>query len=175
MSPQGLSAYSSTDTPTLGFSGFLLPSTAAVHYSQLVTRTMNGADSSGYPTPGNYSKEIKAIHETLDIDHMKQFLTKFTRSVSSPLNCDAVLIVSFRTRYYRSETGKQSQQFLLATVKKAIGSRQDVTVEEFEHPWGQNSIIVHFKPSEKKAQKAPVTIIGAHQDSTNQWPFLPAP
>jgi leucyl aminopeptidase len=50
-----------------------------------------------------------------------------------------------------------------------------ITVREFEHSWGQNSIIVRFHPKSDKHEDEPVVIIGAHQDSTNQWPFLPAP
>jgi leucyl aminopeptidase len=43
------------------------------------------------------------MHETLDIDHMRAFLTKFS---------------GFKTRYYRSETGKQSQHFLYQTIQE---------------------------------------------------------
>ncbi|RXK40515.1 bacterial leucyl aminopeptidase [Tremella mesenterica] len=118
------------------------------------------ADWIAYPTPGNYSEEIKRIHKSLDIKHMKKFLSKFT---------------SFRTRYYRSETGKQSQKFLLSTITEIASSHPNITIKEFPHPWGQNSIIVRFAPATPEADSAPVTIIGAHQDSTNQWPFLPAP
>ncbi len=51
----------------------------------------------------------------------------------------------------------------------------NMDVKEFPHPWGQNSIIVHFAPSSADMAHAPITIIGAHQDSANQWPFLPSP
>ncbi|KAK8853200.1 hypothetical protein IAR55_003902 [Kwoniella newhampshirensis] len=135
-----------TETPTLGFSSYLLPSAANVKYS--------------YPSPGNYSKPIKSLIKNLDIGNMKKFLTEFT---------------SFRTRYYRSETGQQSQQFLLRTLKEIASSHPGVTVKEFPHPWGQNSIVVRFAPADSAKGEAPVTIIGAHQDSANQWPFLPAP
>lgn len=115
------------------------------------------------------------MHETLDIDHMRAFLTKFS---------------GFRTRYYRSETGKQSQHFLYQTIQDVspslldIGQKADaqiasksdanITMREFAHPWGQNSIIVRFEPSTDLVN-APTVVIGAHQDSTNQFPFLPAP
>jgi leucyl aminopeptidase len=57
-----------------------------------------------------------------------------------------------------------------------ISSDHDgVTIKEFSHSWGQNSIIARFEPADISNKDAPVTIIGAHQDSTNQWPFLPAP
>ncbi|RSH91809.1 Leucine aminopeptidase 1 [Saitozyma podzolica] len=131
-----------TDTPTLGFSGYLLPAEANTRYS--------------YPPPGNYSKPVKQAIKELSIDHMKEFLGKFSG-------------------YYRSETGKQSQEFLLSTLKSISSKHSGVTIKEFAHPWGQNSIIAHFAPADVSNKDAPVTIIGAHQDSTNQWPFLPAP
>jgi hypothetical protein len=31
-----------------------------------------------YPSPGNYSKPIKQVIKTLSIDHMKEFLSKFS-------------------------------------------------------------------------------------------------
>ncbi|WWC64621.1 uncharacterized protein I303_107232 [Kwoniella dejecticola CBS 10117] len=134
-----------TETPTLGFSSYLLPSTANARYT--------------YPSPGNYSKPIKSIIKSLDIKHMKSFLKEFT---------------SFRTRYYRSETGKQSQQFLLSKLKEISSSHPGVTIKEFPHSWGQNSIIARFEPA-SSPKDLPIVIVGAHQDSANQWPFLPAP
>jgi leucyl aminopeptidase len=114
-----------------------------------------------YPSPGNHTKYIKKLYKSFDIDHMKEVLTKFS---------------SFRTRYYRSETGKQSQKWLLSQILEIASKHKGMSVQEFPHAWGQNSIIVRF-PSAKKASKdeGPVTILGAHQDSTNSWPFLPAP
>ncbi|WVR00253.1 hypothetical protein IAU59_007396 [Kwoniella sp. CBS 9459] len=137
-----------TETPTLGFSSYLLPSTASSKYT--------------YPTPGNFSKPITSIIKSLDLKHMKSFLKDFT---------------SFRTRYYRSETGKQSQAFLLKTLKQISSSHPGVTIKEFPHPWGQNSIIARFDPVKSDAVKGdlPTVVVGAHQDSANQWPFLPAP
>lgn len=38
-----------------------------------------------YPTPGNHTKTINSIIKKLDIDHMKEFLTKFTSCVISTL------------------------------------------------------------------------------------------
>ncbi|OWZ36045.1 hypothetical protein LQV05_006244 [Cryptococcus neoformans] len=143
---KGLRFMDITDTPTLGFSSYLLPSAASVKYS--------------YPTPGNHTKTINSIIKKLDIDHMKEFLTKFT---------------SFRTRYYRSDTGKDSQKFLLKTLKEIASHRSGITVKEFAHPWGQNSIIVRFAPADPANKDAPITIVGSHQDSTNIVPFLPAP
>lgn len=163
---------SSTETPTLGFSSLLGPS-SAIRYT--------------YPKPGNYSSEIKTVIKGLSLEHMKEFLSQFSGG--------------FKTRYYRSETGRQSQTFLLKTLKEVScdnpfwiafegytvplesfllkqqisKDHKGVTIKEFPHSWGQNSIIARFHPSNKKDEDKPVVILGAHQDSTNQWPFLPAP
>lgn len=111
-----------------------------------------------YPKPGKYKKDIKALYKNLSEDHMKQFLSKFT---------------SFRTRYYKSQTGKESQKFLLSTIKEIARDEKEIDISEFEHPWGQNSIIVRFPHTGKK--DAPRVVVGSHLDSTNMWPFLPAP
>ncbi|KPV74874.1 uncharacterized protein RHOBADRAFT_15433 [Rhodotorula graminis WP1] len=94
---------------------------------------------------------------------MRDFLESFT---------------GFRTRYYRSDTGKQSQQFLLGQVRQVAASDKSlgITVREFAHPWGQNSIIARIEPAhDAKNQSEAVVILGAHQDSTNLLPFLSAP
>ncbi|ORX40633.1 hypothetical protein BD324DRAFT_611586 [Kockovaella imperatae] len=113
-----------------------------------------------YPAPGNHSKAIKEINKNLDVSSMRSFLKEFT---------------GFRTRYYRSDTGKQSQQFLMSTLQKLSSHHKGVEISEFAHTWTQSSIIARFNPSSEDLKSAPVVILGAHQDSTNAWPFLPAP
>ncbi|KIK78401.1 hypothetical protein PAXRUDRAFT_834576 [Paxillus rubicundulus Ve08.2h10] len=86
---------------------------------------------------------------------------------------------SFRTRYYRSETGRESQQWLLSTIHQVTEESASselqplITIEEFRHSWGQNTIIARINGSSAVDNR--IVIIGAHQDSTNLWPFLPAP
>ena len=85
---------------------------------------------------------------------------------------------AFRTRYYRSSTGRESQAWLLKTVKNLAKQRSDlnISVSEWPHSWGQNSIILHIDGSDSEAsQEEGITIVGAHQDSTNLIPFLAAP
>lgn len=60
-----------------------------------------------------------------------------------------------------------TEQFAPDSLKELI------SVREFEHSWGQNSILVRIKGSNSSDEGA--VIITAHQDSTNMWPFLPAP
>ncbi|KAF8313055.1 peptidase [Clavulina sp. PMI_390] len=109
------------------------------------------------------SKKIKAVIETLSVEGPIENLQKFT---------------SFRTRYYKSQTGRESQLWLMSKIGQITAStaspklQNQISISEFTHPWGQNSIIAKIKGSEDSNG---TVIISAHQDSTNLFPFLPAP
>ncbi|RDB22640.1 Leucine aminopeptidase 1 [Hypsizygus marmoreus] len=111
----------------------------------------------------NATKKVRPILKTLSTKGPKENLKKFS---------------SFRTRHYRSDTGKQSQQWLLSKISQITKEsaskslQQLITLTEFPHSWGQNTIIVKINGS---SSDDGVVVIGAHQDSTNMWPFLPAP
>lgn len=113
-----------------------------------------------YPKP-NCTSEVSDAIALLSTEGPKRDLATFT---------------SFRTRYYRSDTGRESQKWLLgrvyditSTASRPVGGEIDIS--EFEHSWGQNSIIAKIPGTASKG----TIIISAHQDSTNTWPFLPAP
>ncbi|THG98571.1 hypothetical protein EW026_g3651 [Hermanssonia centrifuga] len=116
-----------------------------------------------YHTP-NATDLVKPVLNKLSTDGPKENLEKFT---------------SFRTRYYRSDTGRESQLWLLSKISEitkdyAPKSLQDViSISEFKHSWGQNSIIARINGTSSTDDS--VVILSAHQDSTNMWPFLPAP
>ncbi|KAJ7228836.1 peptidase [Mycena pura] len=114
--------------------------------------------------PPNATEKVKPILKTLSTKGPEENLRKFS---------------SFRTRHYRSDTGVQSQLWLkkrITEITSEWGSeslQKIISISEFTHSWGQNSIIVRISGS--SATDDGVIIIGAHQDSTNLWPFLPAP
>ncbi|KAI0259270.1 peptidase [Gloeopeniophorella convolvens] len=119
--------------------------------------------SSGFPKPGA-SKDVKRVIKKLSSKGPQANLKEFT---------------SFRTRHYRSQTGQESQRWLTQKILEITndfapkGLRDLISVTEFPHSWGQNSIIVRINGSAPTNEG--VVITGAHQDSTNLWPFLPAP
>ncbi|OSX59187.1 hypothetical protein POSPLADRAFT_1059399 [Postia placenta MAD-698-R-SB12] len=149
---QGFKFFDVSETPDLG------------SYSHL-----KAANKPSYPTP-NKTELVEPILKTLEIDNLVKGLTAFT---------------SFRTRYYRSDTGKQSQEWLLTTINEANTDiaittkyasdslRELITVKEFPHTWIQSSVVARINGSTPTEDG--VVVIGAHQDSTNMWPFLPAP
>lgn len=114
-----------------------------------------------FPSP-NAQERVKAVISKISTKGMIENLKKFT---------------SFRTRYYRSETGRQSQLWLLSKINEITSQfaskalQNQIIVSEFSHTWNQNSIVVKIKGTSSED----VIIIGAHQDSAHTWPFLPAP
>ncbi|KAK0480763.1 peptidase [Armillaria novae-zelandiae] len=88
---------------------------------------------------------------------------------------------SFRTRYYNSDIGKASSEWLLRKIQNYTNElaseeqRAIITVKPFTHSWLQNSIIIRFAPLGVQ-DTDPTTVIGAHCDSLNLAnPFDPAP
>jgi len=143
---QGVRFLDITETPELG------------SYAHLRTTAQLS-----YGSP-NASKIVTPIIKNLTTVGMKENLKTFT---------------SFRTRYYRSDTGKQSQQWLVSKIQEITDESADesvlgsISITEFPHNWGQNSIVVQIKGTSTSDDG--VIIISAHQDSTHSWPFLPAP
>ncbi|CDZ98846.1 Transferrin receptor and related proteins containing the protease-associated (PA) domain [Phaffia rhodozyma] len=138
-----------TETPSLGSPSLISGASAPKTFK--------------YPTPN--STLVSPILKHLSVDEPKKNLVDFT---------------SFYTRYYRSDTGKQSSEWLLAKVEQYIADapkevREHVSVQAFPHTWAQTSVIATFTPKNKENRKAPVTVVGAHCDSTNMLPFLRSP
>ncbi|OTB06297.1 hypothetical protein M426DRAFT_55526 [Hypoxylon sp. CI-4A] len=114
-----------------------------------------------FPEKVQLQSEIHPLLANLSKDLLQEHLEKFS---------------SFHTRYYKSDYGRQSSEWLLQTVQETIreagADKYGVKAEHFEHSWGQNSIIAII-PGKSNS----TVVIGAHQDSINLWfpSVLPAP
>ncbi|KAI1502401.1 hypothetical protein F5X99DRAFT_160916 [Biscogniauxia marginata] len=106
-----------------------------------------------FPKKVKLQSDIKPLLEDLSKDEMQEHLEKLT---------------SFHTRYYKSDYGRQSSEWLLKTVQDTIkdagADTYGVKAEHFKHSWGQNSIIATIP-----GQSNSTVVIGAHQDSINLW------
>lgn len=109
-----------------------------------------------YPEKLSYNKTLQPLLKDLSSDNMHEHLKTFT---------------NFHTRYYKSDYGIQSSDWLYGqvneTVHKSGAGSYGAKVERFEHPWGQSSIIATIPGKSEKT-----VVIGAHQDSINL--FLPS-
>lgn len=81
---------------------------------------------------------------------------------------DMILKLSaFQNRYYKSQTGVDSQAFVKKTWETLAGSRTDVKVEYFKHSsFPQPSVIMTVEGTSKKDE---IVIIGGHADSIAGW------
>ena len=109
-----------------------------------------------FPSKLALQKELKPLFKNLTKSNMQANLETFT---------------SFHTRYYKSDYGRQSSEWLLKNVqgviKDAGADKHGVYAKHFTHPWGQNSIIATI-PGKSNS----TVVVGAHQDSINM--FLPS-
>lgn len=103
-----------------------------------------------YPSPGKYKGQVDQLAAKLDEGRARDFLTQFS---------------AYETRYYKSQTGSESQKWLLDQVNKISEgvphNRKEVSVRSVSHPWGQDSIIATLPGNKNK----PRVILGAHLDS----------
>jgi len=86
--------------------------------------------------------------------------------------------VSYRSRLYSSQNGKESALWLLSEIENHIaasGYKGVAHVEAYEHSqWIQPSIIAKIEGSDPTL-KEEVVILGAHLDSINSFVVPPAP
>ncbi|KAK6224663.1 peptidase family M28 [Colletotrichum tabaci] len=115
--------------------------------TRLHTRT-----KSVFPEKCHLQDKVKPLIKDLDKSEIQKNLEKFT---------------SFHTRYFKSDYGRQSSEWLLSKINSIIkdaGADKHVYAEHFPHTWQQSSIIVTI-PGKSNS----TVIIGAHQDSINLW------
>ncbi|KAJ5622138.1 hypothetical protein N7528_005370 [Penicillium herquei] len=109
-----------------------------------------------YPGQMEHSSDVFPLAKDLSKSNMKKNLEHFT---------------SYHTRYYKSKTGIESAEWLLSQVSDVVhesgATEYGATVERFDHPWGQFSIIARIP-----GQTNNTVVLGAHQDSINL--FLPS-
>ncbi|KAG0043125.1 Leucine aminopeptidase 1 [Gryganskiella cystojenkinii] len=112
------------------------------------------------PSAAVHQNKVARYVDSLSTANMEVALTEFT---------------SFNTRYYKSETGHQSAQWLYKQISDLIEETEaesDISIRKFEHAWKQFSIIARFEGKDESLSNQPV-IVGAHQDSVNMWlPFF---
>lgn len=104
-----------------------------------------------FPAKASFQDKVKPLLKNLSKTEMHENLEKFS---------------SFHTRYYKSDYGKQSSEWLLKQIKDIIkeSGADDVYAEAFPHSWQQSSIIATIP-----GQTNSTVVVGAHQDSINLW------
>lgn len=106
------------------------------------------------PTKPAFQQTVKPLLKELSKGNMRTNLETFT---------------NFYTRYYKSDYGRQSSDWLLKRINETAGylMPEHITMEPFAHSWPQHSNIARIPGKSEKT-----VVIGAHQDSINM--FLPS-
>jgi len=81
------------------------------------------------PKAAVHQDKVARYIDQLSTANMEVALTEFT---------------SFNTRYYKSDTGHQSAQWLYKQISDLIENTEgesDISIRKFDHPWKQFSII----------------------------------
>lgn len=110
-----------------------------------------------YPKKPAQNESIAPLLKKLDKENMRSNLETFS---------------GFHTRYYKSEYGRRSSEWLLDQVNETLADAGAGIVAPFPHDWIQSSIIATLPGKSEKT-----IVIGAHQDSINLFlpPILAAP
>ena len=121
-------------------------------YAELheTSKDLAARQAAAFPAAVAQKTSVTPLLSKLSTSNMQSKLTTF---------------VGFNNRYYKSTTGKQSSEWLLAQVQSVITASgvSGVTVRAFSHPsWTQNSVIATIP-----GKSANIIAIGAHQDSVN--------
>ncbi|KAJ4138168.1 Leucine aminopeptidase 1 [Fusarium equiseti] len=121
----------------------------------LGSRNLNAESAVTFPEKCVKQDEVKKLSKKLDKKNMQANLEKLT---------------SFHTRYFKSDYGLQSSDWVLEKVNQIIkdaGAEDTVVAQSFPHTWKQHSVIATIP-----GQSNSTVVIGAHQDSINL--FLPS-
>lgn len=119
---------------------------------ELGTRHVAANTVVSFPKKCVKKDEVSKLSKSLSKDHMHKNLEKLT---------------SYHTRYYKSDYGLQSSDWVLEKIQSIIkdadaGDR--VIAKSFPHSWKQHSVIATIP-----GKTNDTIVIGAHQDSTNLW------
>lgn len=80
----------------------------------------------------------------------------------SRITGDIQHLEGYHNRYYTSDTGRSSSQWLLGHWSDIVQGRSDISVEAFSHSWAQDSVIMTVHGS---VDPSKVVVLGGHLDS----------
>lgn len=105
------------------------------------------------PREVRFRDKVEAAKALLNPARVKDFVVQFS---------------AYFNRHYRSETGRESQLWLLSLVQEALSSyRGQSQVEEVDHDYPQKSVVARLLGNDPTLRNE-VVILGAHLDSITQ-------
>ncbi|KAG7562264.1 hypothetical protein FFLO_02252 [Filobasidium floriforme] len=151
---------------------------------------------SGDKSGSGSEEELKSKNQTWpSISHQPLVRSIFPHMTTHSMYDALKTFSGFYSRYYRSEDGRKSQEWLFREILKIVANAPDgmlLSVETIPHAYLQSSLIARFSPAQprlppstpqqpRNTSEIPhahphTVVVGAHQDSANYlFPLLPAP
>lgn len=111
-------------------------------------------------------KTANSFNEPQEVE--SKIIQKALAEVSEQSIRDTIKSMSnFQNRYYRSEHGKNSQNWLASHWQKITSNDVNISVEKFEHnSWPQDSVILSWRGNKRPNE---IIVIGGHGDSIISW------
>lgn len=88
-----------------------------------VLETTRATKKVSYPKKPTQNETLSELLKQLDKKNMRKHLETFT---------------GFHTRYYKSDYGRQSSDWLFDQVNETLAAGGAGVVQKFEHPWGKS-------------------------------------
>jgi leucyl aminopeptidase len=112
-----------------------------------------------------FNIDAKFFPYTIDMSHV---VTPMINTVKEQnIRNTIVKLSSFHNRYYKAQTGVQSQNYLAGLWGQITKARSDAKVSLFQHKkWPQPSVLLTIKGTTKAEE---IVIIGGHADSISGY------
>lgn len=117
------------------------------------------------PSNGEFAKNFLFADYSIN---QSDIVTNFIGQVDEfEIRSSILALSNFHNRYYKSETGLESQAWVKSKWEELSLGRSDVKVEYFQHErWPQPSVIMTIEGSSKSDE---IVVIGGHADSIAGW------
>ncbi len=128
--------------------------------------TLENAQSFVNDSKGNKNAQ-NVVFADYNLDQRELVEEKISLADELSIRNTILKLSSFHNRYYKSETGVQSQAWLKSHWEKLTEHRKDIKVEFFNHSsWDQPSVVATIEGTEKSDE---IIVIGGHADSIAGW------
>ena len=108
-----------------------------------------------------YAKQSNFAEYTITEENRVQTIMSHINEFS--IRSTIIKLSSFKNRYYKSQTGLDSQNWIKSTWEKISANRNDVKVEFYKHKkWPQPSVILTLEGTTKSDE---IVVVGGHADS----------
>lgn len=119
-------------------------------------------DVTDWPQPTQILANRLAVTYPTELTNAKAVQDLIVQLDKSKIQTNLATFTTFNNRYYQSETGNQSAEWLLAQVRSYIPQGSPASASIFPHAYRQSSIVATIP-----GKSARTIVVGAHQDSIN--------